>query len=80
MRAKHLVAWVACCTVASARAETPPSADFWLYLLEYGNAEGEVFDPLDLDAIDSKPLANADDTPSPADAPATAPAQKEKTP
>lgn len=46
-------AWWLGCSLAitgfSARAEAPPPpAEFWNYLLEFGDANGEVFDPTDL--------------------------------
>lgn len=46
-------AWWLGCSLAltgfSARAEAPPPpAEFWNYLLEFGDAEGDVFDPNDL--------------------------------
>lgn len=75
MRASHLMACLACCGITAAWASEPPPAEFWLYLLEYANAQGEVLDPLDLEQ-----LATADDTQSSAQAPATTPVQKEKTP
>lgn len=73
MRANLLIVCLACSTTAW--ASEPPPAEFWLYLLEFSNAQGEVLDPLDLEQ-----LANADENESPAQAPATPPAQKEKTP
>jgi len=44
--------WLGCglaVAVFSARAEAPPPpAEFWNYLLEYGDANGDLFDPSDL--------------------------------
>ena len=39
----------------SARADAPPSQEFWNYLLEYGDAQGEVFDPSDYAAVANIP-------------------------
>ena len=54
MRARIAVAtpwrWLACVLALialAARAETPP-AEFWNYLLEFGDDSGAVFDPNDL--------------------------------
>lgn len=74
MRANHLIVCLACCST-TAWASEPPPAEFWLYLLEYANAQGEVLDPLDLEQ-----LGNADENESSAQAPATPSTQKEKTP
>lgn len=44
--------WLGCglaLAALSARAEAPPpSREFWDYLIEFGDAGGEVFDPSDL--------------------------------
>ncbi len=39
----------------AARAEAPPSQEFWNYLLEYGDAQGEVFDPADYASVANLP-------------------------
>lgn len=39
-------------SIFTARAEAPPlSQEFWNYLVEYGNTQGELFDPSDYDAV-----------------------------
>lgn len=39
----------------SARAEPPPSQEFWNYLVEFGDAQGELFDPADYAAAANLP-------------------------
>ena len=39
----------------SARAEAPPTQEFWNYLVEFGDAQGEVFDPSDFAAVANLP-------------------------
>lgn len=39
----------------SARAEAPPSQEFWNYLVEFGDAQGELFDPTDYATIVNLP-------------------------
>jgi hypothetical protein len=39
----------------SARAEAPPSREFWEYLIEFGNAQGDVFDPADYAVVTKMP-------------------------
>ena len=38
-----------------ARAEAPPSQEFWNYMIEFGDAQGEVFDPSDYAAVANIP-------------------------
>ena len=49
-------AWLCCgllLSVFSARAEAPtPPREFWDYLMEFSDTNGEVFDPADLAAIE----------------------------
>jgi len=45
----------------AARAEAPPSAEFWEYLLEFGNARGEIFDPSDYAVVSNIPAKARDD-------------------
>lgn len=35
----------------SARAEAPPSQEFWNYFVEFGDTQGELFDPSDYAAV-----------------------------
>ena len=56
-----LLAWI-----LPAWADAPPP-EFWQYLLEYGNDQGEVLDPLDLDTVshmDDKANAESSTTPA----------------
>lgn len=39
----------------SARAEAPPTQEFWNYLVEFGDAQGEVFDPSDFATVANLP-------------------------
>lgn len=40
----------------AARAEAPPPPrEFWDYLMEFGDEQGEVFDPVDLAAVAKMP-------------------------
>jgi hypothetical protein len=39
----------------SARAEAPPSQEFWNYMIEFGDTQGEVFDPADYATVVSLP-------------------------
>lgn len=54
--------WFACCALAlSAAAQAPqPPAEFWQYLLEFSDENGELIDPLEfsqLDAMQSEQVA-----------------------
>lgn len=40
--------WSLLLGVCLARADSAPPAEFWDYLEEFGDAQGELFDPLDL--------------------------------
>ena len=40
--------WLLLLLTAAARADAPPPAEFWDYYGEFGDSEGELFDPLDL--------------------------------
>lgn len=54
-------------------ADAPPPPEFWQYLLEYGNDQAEVIDPLDLDTMSHVDAPASTSTP-----PAVPAAQKEK--
>ena len=40
--------WPLLLVAAVAHADAPPPAEFWDYYGEYGDASGELYDPLDL--------------------------------
>ncbi len=43
-------------SIFSARAEAPaPSQEFWNYFVEFGDAQGELFDPTDYAAVANLP-------------------------
>lgn len=43
-------------SIFSARAEAPaPSQEFWNYFVEFGDAQGELFDPADYAAVVNLP-------------------------
>lgn len=74
IRIPFLVGFALLAWIIPAWADAPP-AEFWQYLLEYGNDQGEVLDPLDLDTVshmDDKADAASSTTP------AVPSAQKEK--
>ena len=45
--------WPLLLGVCLARADSAPPAEFWDYLEEFGDAQGELFDPLDLGEAES---------------------------
>ena len=45
--------WSLLLGVCLARADSAPPAEFWDYLEEFGDAQGELFDPLDLGEAES---------------------------
>lgn len=45
--------WYVFVVAALARAETAPvTGDFWDYFIEYGDTQGELFDPVDFAEIE----------------------------